>query len=219
MIAAGLAAAWLASGLREPVRERGVHAGLVQTVRAALAIVRDRPGLARLLVFGALLFTVSTLVALYAQAVLAEQGLSPSRVGLVIGVTFLCTAVGSWFADRLGRRWGFRRWTTLATLGIVGSAVGMGSGVLALAVGLYLVAEFATGVYEPLLAARINEGLPGAQRATILSVEGFLFSFTMIWAFPLFGFAAERVGWLAAYAVASLVPLALLVLLLRGRSV
>ncbi len=216
-IASGLAAAWLASGLREPARERASHRGIVRTVRDALGIIRGRPGLARLLVFGSMLFTLLTLVGLYAQAVLAEQGLPPSRIGLVIGATFLCTAVGSWFADRLGRRWGFWAWTPLVTLAIVGGALGMGSGVLVLAVGLYLLAEFATGVFEPLLAAEINEGLPGAQRATILSVEGFLFSFTMVWAFPLFGLAAERFGWLAAFAVASLVPLALLGPLLRAR--
>jgi MFS family permease len=216
-VASGLGAAWLAAGLREPERRRAAHRGMGRTVRDALGIVRGRPGLARLLVFGALFFTLSTLVGLYAQAVLAEQGLPPSRIGLVIGATFLCTAVGSWFADRLGRRWGFWAWTPLATLAIVGAALGMGSGVLALAVGLYLLAEFATGVFEPLLAAQINEGLPGAQRATILSVEGFLFSVTMVWAFPLFGLAAERLGWLAAYAAAALVPLALLVPLLRTR--
>ena len=217
-VASGLAAAWLASGLREPERERAVHRGMAGTIREALGLIRGKPGLARLLVFGAVLFTLSTLVALYAQAVLAEQGLPPSRVGLVIGVTFLCTAVGSWFAGRLGGRWGFRTWTPLVTLAIVGAALGMGSGVLALAVGLYLLAEFVTGVFEPLLAAAINEGLPGAQRATILSVEGFLFSFTMVWAFPLFGVAAERFGWLAAYALAALVPLALLGPLLRARN-
>jgi len=80
-----------------------------------------------------------------------------------------------------------------------------------------LLAELATGVFEPLLAAQINEGLPGAQRATILSVEGFLFSITMVWAFPLFGAAAERFGWFAAFAAAALVPLALLAPLLRAR--
>ncbi|MCC6314482.1 MAG: hypothetical protein IT337_10765, partial [Thermomicrobiales bacterium] len=48
-----------------------------------------------------------------------------------------------------------------------------------------------------------------AQRATILSVEGFLYSVTMIWAFPAFGALAERRGWLTAYGFAGIIVLAL----------
>lgn len=210
MVGAGLVAAWLAAGLREPPRERTAHRSVVGTIGEAVRIIRQRPGLAQVLGFGAALFTLATLVGLYAQAVLAERGLAPGAIGLVLGVTFGCTALGSWFAGRFGARGGFPGWTPPAVLAVVGSALGMGGGTLAGAVGLYLLAEFVTGVYEPLLASRVNAGLPSAQRATILSVQGFLFSLTMIWAFPLFGFAAERVGWLLPYAVASAAVVALL---------
>lgn len=209
-IVAGLTAAALAAGLREPVRERPAHRSLVRTVREALGIVRGHPGLAALLAFGAGLMTLLTLVGLYAQAVFAEQGLAPSQVGLIIGATLLFTALGSWFSGRIGARIGFVRAIVAATIAIVGAALGMGSGVLLLTVGLYLLAELVTGVFEPLMSERLNRGLPGAQRATILSIEGFMFSITMIWAFPLFGVAASRFGWLPAYAGAGLVVLLLL---------
>jgi MFS family permease len=209
-IASGLAAAALAAGLREPARERAAHRSLVRTVREALAIVRGHPGLAALLAFGAGLMTVLTLVGLYAQAVLSELGLPPSRIGLILGSTALCTALGSWFSGRVGVRVGFARAIVATSVAVVGAALGLGSGVLLLTVGLYLLAELVTGVFEPLLSERVNRGLPPAQRATILSVEGFLFSITMIWAFPLFGAAAERFGWLPAYAGASAALLALL---------
>lgn len=127
-IAAGLAAAWLASGLREPPRDRLARRGLAQTVCDALAIVRGKPGLARLLAFSATLFTLVALTGRYAQAVLTEHGMPPSRVGLILGSTLLCTAFGSWFADRLGARFGFPRWTGITTLAIVATALGMGSG-------------------------------------------------------------------------------------------
>lgn len=209
-IVAGLTAAALAAGLREPERERAAHRSLTRTVREALVIVRGHPGLAALLAFGAGLATLLTLIGLYAQAVFSEQGLPPSRIGLVIGSTMLCTALGSWFSGRIGVRIGFVRAIVAATIATVGAALGMGSGVLLLTVGLYLLAELVTGVFEPLLSERVNRGLPAAQRATILSVEGFLFSITMIWAFPLFGAVAGRFGWLAAYAGAGLVVLLLL---------
>jgi MFS family permease len=209
-ITSGLAAAGLAAGLREPPRERSAHRSLTRTVAEALRIVRGHPGLAAMLAFGAGLATLLTLIGLYAQAVFAEYGLPPSQIGFIIGSTLLFTALGSWFSGRIGVRVGFVRATVATTIATVGAGLGLGSGVLALAVGLYLLAELITGVFEPLLSDRINRGLPAAQRATILSVEGFLFSVTMIWAFPLFGAAAGRVGWLAAYAGAGLVVLALL---------
>ena len=45
----------------------------------------------------------------------------------------------------------------------------------------------------------MNRDLGPAQRATILSLQGFLFSLTMIWAFPLVGWIAGNSGWLTAF--------------------
>jgi hypothetical protein len=209
-VAVGLAGAWLAAGLREPSRERTGHRSVRRTIGDALRIVRGRPALAALLGFGAGLWTLLALVGLYAQAVLAERGLATPTVGLVIGVSLLCTAAGAWFGPRIAARGSFPAWSIGATAAIVGGGLGLGGGVLAVGVAAYLIAEFAAGIYEPLLASRINRDVAAAQRATILSVQGFLFSITMIWAFPLTGWVAGRFGWLAAYAAAGAVVLALL---------
>jgi MFS family permease len=215
MVAGGLAGVWLAVGLREPARERAAHRSMRRTIAEALTIVRGRPWLAMLLVFTAILWTMLTLVGLYAQAVLSELGLSTSEVGLVIGAALLCTAAGMWFAHRI-TAWGtFRRWAVTAAIIIVGAGLGLGSGVLVLAVTTYLLAELMAGIFEPLLATRINDSVAAPQRATILSVEGFLFSITMVWAFPLAGLVADRAGWLAAFGGFGLIVLVALVLWLR----
>ena len=211
-VAVGLAGIWLAAGLREPERERTAHRSLRRTMAEAVGIVRGRPRLAMLLAFSSALWTLLTLVNLYAQAVLSELGLSTSAVGFVIGGALLCTATGMWFAHRI-TAWGtFRMWSVTVAVVIVGSGLGLGSGVLALAVTTYLVAELVAGIFEPLLAARINDSLASAQRATMLSIEGFLFSITMVWAFPLTGWVADRAGWLAAFGGAGLVVLTIMVL-------
>jgi len=54
--------------------------------------------------------------------------------------------------------------------------------------------------------------MPQNPQPTMMSIWAVM----MIWAFPLFGFAAERAGWLAAYAGASAVVLALLAGWLRA---
>jgi hypothetical protein len=73
-----------------------------------------------------------------------------------------------------------------------------------------IVAELFAGAFEPMIAQRVNTAITSAQRATVLSVEGFLYSVTMIWAFPLFGWTAEQHGWLPAYGIAAGIVLALL---------
>jgi uncharacterized membrane protein len=65
-----------------------------------------------------------------------------------------------------------------------------------------------------MIAQRVNDAITSAQRATVISVEGFLYSLTMVWAFPLFGWAAEQYGWLLAYGIAAGIVAALLLLYL-----
>jgi MFS family permease len=221
-IGAGLAAAWLAAGLREPEPAGEERLGMGGTIVEALRIIRGNRQLLAIVVFVAALWTVSTLVHLYGQAVLTERGLPPSQIGVIFGAILFATALGAWLAGRLTRLGSFRAWTIAATLVVAASGVLMGGGPLVLAIGGLAVTELFAGAYEPMVAQRVNEAITSAQRATIISVEGFLFSFTMIWAFPLFGFTAERWGWLPAYAAAGgsmLILLAVYLLVDRGNAI
>jgi len=42
------------------------------------------------------------------------------------------------------------------------------------------VGELFAGAFEPMIAHRVNTAISSAQQATVLSVEGFLYSVTMI---------------------------------------
>jgi MFS family permease len=195
----GLLTAWIALGLREPKREQAPHRSISRTIAESIRIVHGQPGLAGLLGFAALFWTSVTLIELYAQAVLSGMGLTTSLVGLIIGGSFAVVAAGVWIADRVTRRGDFQAWTIGLALLTAAGAIALGSEILMLALVVYVIFEFSTGLYEPLLAARINRDLAPGQRATILSFQGFLFSLTMIWAFPLVGWIAERGGWLVAF--------------------
>ena len=217
---AALAAAFLASGLREPQRPPAGQ-GMGGTIAEALRIIRGNRQLLALIVFAATLWTVSALVHLYAQAVLAERGLAPSQIGFVLGATLFTTAVGAWLSGRLASLRSFRFWTVAATGAIAGSGLLMGGAPISVALLGLIVAELFAGAFEPMIAQRVNTAITSAQRATVISVEGFLYSVTMIWAFPLFGWTAERYGWLLAYGVAGGVVMVLLgafVVLGGGRS-
>jgi MFS family permease len=213
-----LAAVWLAIGLKEPERPAEGRLGMGGTIAEALRIVRGNRQLLALVIFAASLWTMSALVFLYAQAVLSDRGLPTSQIGVVLALTTLVTAAGAWLAGRLSGARPFRFWTIAAVGAIAGSGLLLaGAPLLVALVGLY-VAELFAGAFEPMIAQRVNDAITSAQRATILSVEGFLYSVTMIWAFPLFGLTAERWGWLTAYGVAAgiLVVLLAIYLLVGG---
>jgi MFS family permease len=213
-VGAGLAAAFLAAGLKEPQGRVVEPRGMGGTIAEALRIVRGDRQLLPLIVFAATLWTVSALVHLYAQAVLVERGLAPSQIGVVLGVTLFTTALGAWLSGHLTTLRPFRFWTVVATGAIAGSGLLLGGAPLLVAILGLIVAELFAGAFEPMIAQRVNMAITSAQRATVLSVEGFLYSVTMIWAFPLFGWTAERYGWLPAYGVAGGVVVALLVVFL-----
>jgi MFS family permease len=209
-----LAATGLAAGLREPARPAGDRLGMGRTLVEALRIVHGNRSLLGLIVFTATLWTASALVHLYAQAVLAERGVRPSWIGLILAASLLTTAVGAWLAGRFSGLRSFRFWVISATGAIAGSGLLLAGAPLAIAVAGLIVAEFFAGSFEPMVSQRVNDAITSAQRATVLSIESFLYSVMMIWAFPLFGWSAERWGWLPAYAVAAGVMIALLALFL-----
>jgi MFS family permease len=201
-IGVGLAAAWLASGLREPERERAAHRSLIRTVGEALRIVRGRPRLLSLQVLGAAFWTLVACLEMYGQPVFRDLGLSKAAIGVLLGGSFVVVAAGTWVAHHVTAWGGFRPWAIGLSALTIAAGLALGSGVLVLAVVVFVVMEFGTGLFEPVLAERINREAPTAQRATILSLDGFLFSLNMVWMFPLIGWLAERVSWLAAFGAA-----------------
>jgi MFS family permease len=128
----------------------------------------------------------------------------------VLGAILFTTAVGAWLSGRLASLRPFRFWTIAATGAIAGSGLLMGGAPIPVALLGLIVAELFAGAFEPMTAQRVNAAITSSQRATVLSVEGFLYSVTMIWAFPLFGWTAERYGWLPAYGIAAGVVVLLL---------
>jgi MFS family permease len=209
-----LAATWLAAGLQEPARPTETQHGVGGTIAEALRIVRGNRQLLALIVFAASLWTLSALVYLYAQAVLADRGLPTAQIGVILGLTTLITAVGAWLAGRLASLRSLRFWIVAAAAAIAASGLLLAGAPLAVAVAGLFVVELFGGALEPMIAQRVNDVISSAQRATVLSVESFLYSVTMIWAFPLFGLTAERWGWLPAYAAAAGILFALLVVYL-----
>jgi len=211
-IGAGLGGAWLAAGLVEAPRQRataGVHRSIRTHAAEARGVLARRPDVAMVLLLSGLFWTASTVAHLYLQAALTARGLSNSTIGLVAGISLLLNAAGAALLGRVARRGRFARQfagvTAVAGLGLSG----MAAEPILLAIGAYLVAQIAYGLAEPLLIAWFNRQIPSDQRATILSLESWIFSVVMIGVFPVAGTMAERLGWATLYLACGAVSLAL----------
>lgn len=201
-IGVGLGGVWLAAGLAEGRRERTATTATGEVRRhvgEAWRALSQRRALAAMLVLSGLFWTACTVAHLYIQAALSARGVPNGGVGLVAAATLLVSAGGAGLAGRIAVLGRYRLWfAILAAIAGAGVAA-MALPGLALALAAYLGAQVSYGLIEPLLGAWLSRGMPAAQRATLLSVESWLFSLTMIVAFPLAGLYAERAGWGALY--------------------
>jgi MFS family permease len=101
-------------------------------------------------------------------------GMNDVRIlGLVAAAVSLAMAGGSWLVERLARYCG-RRTTLLLGASIVYAVATIGTGLTNsfwVAVGLYLVAMAASGVFAPVCQAYLHAVIPSEQRATVLSLN------------------------------------------------
>lgn len=219
--ATGLAGAWLATGLAEgqQASEPSERTPVKEHAREAVRVLRARPDLVFVLLFSGGFWTMNTIAFLYFQAAFSDRQLSNSAIGLVLAVGLVLTAIGSAAAGKVEHRVRFsRQLTVLALLSGIGTAA-VALDPLLIAIGAYLVANLVTGLLDPLMFAWFNHQVPSAQRATLISVESWLFSMTMIVAFPVAGWVAGREGWGLVYLTCGAIQIGLTVLLLVVRRV
>jgi MFS family permease len=219
-IGVALGALWLAARLYEPPRQRhavSLGASIRTHARDAWDVLAAKPVVTAMLIFTGPFWAASTIGGLYLQASFADRGLSNGEIGLVIGAVGAVGALGTTTAARVGRRGTFRQQIVVLSALTGAGIAGIASGNIWVAIGAYLFATLTSGLIEPLLATWFNHQLPSEQRATLLSVESWLFSVTMIVCFPAAGWLAQQVGWGALYVLLGAVKLALAVIVLLAR--
>ena len=160
-------------------------------------LLRAQPVVARMLLVTALFWTTLAIAGLYTQAAFAEQGLSNGQIGLVSGLTWVMIAAGTAIGGQMGGSFA-RQWAWLVLVTALGVAL-TGIDVIAVAVVAFLAWQLVSGVIETRFPAWYNARLPSAQRATVISIEGWLFSCLMIGLFPAGGWMAGRFGWPTLY--------------------
>jgi MFS family permease len=202
-----LAASALALTMKEPPHtddEGEVRLGYWKNLRAAVAIAARRPIVRALLLLSAMILVVP-LVVYYAllQPYALVVGLPIASLGVVVVGVQLTSVVAAWLAHRTRGRFAL---TNVVTVGV--AVLLIATGALALfpsipAVALMLAVALVPALCGPLLTARLNDLIPSAQRATILSLSALLFELGLAVAMPLLLASADRLGAPAAIGVAT----------------
>jgi MFS family permease len=218
-IGVALGGIWLAVGLSEPPRDPDlpVHEpSVLGHMRRAKEALRAQPSVAAMLVFSGGFWASVSIAGLYLPAAFAERGLSNTVIGAVFAAMMVMDALGATLAGRASTIGRFS--TQVVVLGAVSGFLlaGTAAGALWFALGAFLLSRLISGLIEPLLFAWFNRKLPSEQRATLLSIESWMFSLSMIIAFPLAGRLAEVQGWGALYVVCGGAGVLLSIVVLGG---
>jgi MFS family permease len=140
-------------------------------LRAAVGIAARRPLVRAILLLSAT-FSVVPLVVYYflLQPYALAVGLPIAALGVVVVLIQGTTVAASWLAHRVGGRFELKRIVTLSAIFLIGATAVLGVAPSIPSIGLMLVVALVPALVGPLLMARINDLIPSAQRATILSL-------------------------------------------------
>ena len=188
-LALALAGLLPALALREPEREVIAGSAAVRircAVRESAAFILHSPKALRLMLCNAAVGAVATMLLYLLQARLPALGLPAGWLGPVLFVLSLSGTLGAQ-AARFAQRLPFRPLALLCAGGVFAGAVLAASPSLPVA----FAGGFLAGMLDDLLDVRsdvvLNEMVPSAQRATLVSVSSLTFSLVMLAAAPLMG--------------------------------
>jgi MFS family permease len=203
----GLAATALVLTIKEPPRfaEEGESAlGYWKNLRTAIGIAARRPVVRALLLLNATILTVP-LVVYYVllQPYAVGVGLPLASLGIVVAGVQTTTVAASWLAHRAAGRVQLSTIVAAGLAVVLGATAVLGAFPAVPSIALVLAVALVPALLGPLLTTRINELIPSAQRATILSLGALLFELGLAVAMPLLLTLADEVGAPAAIAISA----------------
>lgn len=207
LLAGLLGAVTMYSDRGERAQQRDPSSSVFRTIGEGWTIVRAAPVLMLLcLVTLGLFFAAAPAHMLWQKRFSDLGGVDVWVMGWIWALINLATLIGSWllprFLDRLGREYVLLATTLFraATLGLAAAATGFSP-----AVFFYLLCEVGMGITEPTLQAWMNERVPSAQRATVLSVRSMFGTLGGSLGLVCLGFVSRDAGIPASWATSALV--------------
>jgi MFS family permease len=194
----GLAAAALVLTIHEPPRttdDGQEYLGYWRNLRTAVRIAARRPAVRALILLNATILVVP-LVVYYVllQPYSVGVGLPLAALGVVVIAVQVSTVVASWLAHRTATYLDLASVVALALAVLIAATALLAAIPSIPSLALMPAVALVPALLTPLLSARLNDLIPSAQRATILSLGALLFELGLAIAMPLLLAFADRFG-------------------------
>jgi MFS family permease len=174
-----LVAGAVALSMKEPphTEEGETQPSFRENLRLGVGIVVNQPLVRYVILFGAALslfalLALGFLVQPYAEAV----GIPVWMMGAILLLTSSGSMVGSWLSGRADRWLGRGRLLAVVPATIVALLLLIWLASAPAAIGLFAIIALAVALTQPVLSAMLNDAIPSAQRATVISLQSLIFS-------------------------------------------
>lgn len=180
-----------------------IEKALTKQVITSINVLKVRKYVFYIILFSALVGSLQTTVFFYSQQYFSNLGYTKTVIAVICGIGSLLEALGSKYAYRLEEWLKFKG--ILLTVSSMNIFALLGLSLFEeYSVFFYILTCITGGVAYAIFSNYINMDIPSEYRATILSFDSLCFSVFMICVFPLFGFAAEYVGFTITFAITAI---------------
>jgi hypothetical protein len=164
-------------------------------LREGWVFIRSNRPFLSLSLFGVVLYSMSWSITFYSQVLFQSNGLTNTAIGTINGLE-TWVAAGITAAAYLGESWlGKKGSLLLSSIGftvcLIVFSASQGSWMV---VGSFFLLSVFISYLEPLLEAYLQELVPSAMRATMLSVFNMMVSSGMIVTFFTLGYLGDKIG-------------------------
>ncbi len=205
----------VAATMKEPALAEGeARLQYRRLVGESVRTVRSQPAVRSMLVLAALLMAAANPIIVFSQPFLHGHDVSIGMLGVSQAPMRLAGIVGAVAAYRISAALGLRGTMMAIPVMTVASYVLLGGWDSVFAFGATATIVMGQSVAMPVTNDYLNQRIPNAQRATILSMRQLLTSVAIVSLQPWLGFIADQVSlravfWASAAFVGALTPLAL----------
>lgn len=180
-----------------------IEKALTKQVITSINVLKVRKYVFYIILFSSLVGSLQTTVFFYSQQYFSNLGYTKTIIAVICGIGSLLEALGSKYAYRLEEWLKFKG--ILLTVSSMNIFALLGLSLFEeYSVFFYILTCITGGVAYAIFSNYINMDIPSEYRATILSFDSLCFSVFMICVFPLFGFAAEYVGFTITFAITAI---------------
>ena len=91
--------------------------------------------------------------------------------------------------------------------------------ILSVSITIFCVMNYVNALLYPIQSEALNELIPSEQKATIISIDSMMFSFSMICMFPLSGLFADKFNLHITFFVLGITQILMIILLINKKNI